>query len=57
MSKRTEVKVDKKELEKKCQQLQKQREEMWGRLGMDWRKGSCLPNPKDAWDETSYSLR
>jgi len=43
MSKHTEDKVGKKELEKRCQQLQKEREEMWERLGMNWRKGTCLP--------------
>ncbi len=43
MSKHTEDKVDKKELEKRCRQLQKEREEMWERLGMNWRKGTCLP--------------
>lgn len=43
MSKHTKVKVDRKELEKRCRQLQKEREEMWERLGMNWRKGTCLP--------------
>jgi len=57
MSNRTEGKVDKKELEKRCQQLQKEREEMWESLGMNWRKGTCLPNPKDIWDKTSFCLR
>ena len=38
MSKHTEDKADK--------MLKKEREEMWERLGMDWRKGTCLPNPK-----------
>jgi hypothetical protein len=49
MSKHTEDKADKKELylEKRSRQLQKEREEMWERLGMNWRKGTCLPNPKD----------
>jgi hypothetical protein len=56
MSKHTEDKVDKKELEKRCQQLQEEREEMWERLGMNWRKGTCLPNPKDIWDKTSFKL-
>jgi len=51
-----EDKVDKKELEKRCQQLQKEREEMWERLGMNWRKGTCLPNPRDIWDKTSFKL-
>jgi hypothetical protein len=57
MSNPIEDKVDKKELEKRCQQLQKEREEMWERLGMNWRKGTCLPNPKHVWDKTSYSLQ
>ena len=56
MSKHTKDKGDKKELEKRCQQLQKDREEMWERLGMNWRKGTCLPNPKDIWDKTSFKL-
>ena len=58
MSKHTEDNVDKKEryLEKRCQQLQKEREEMWERLGMNWRKGTCLPNPKHIWDKTSFKL-
>jgi len=56
MSKHTEDKVDKKELEKRCQQLQEEREEMWERLGMNWRNGTCLPNPKDIWDKTSFKL-
>ena len=53
----TEDGVGKKELEKRCQQLQKEREEMWESLGMNWRKGTCLPNPKDIWDKTSFCLR
>ena len=36
-------KVGKRELEKRCQQLQKEREEMWERLGMDWQKGNGGP--------------
>ena len=48
MSKHTEDKADK--------TLKKEREEMWERLGMDWRKGTCLPNPKDIWDKTSFKL-
>ena len=56
MSKHTEDKADNKELEKRCQQLQKEREEMWERLGMNWRKGTCLPNPKHIWDKTSFKL-
>ena len=39
----TEDGVGKKELEKRCQQLQKEREEMWERLGMNWKENSCLP--------------
>ena len=35
MSKHTEDKADKK--------LKKEREEMWERLGMNWRENSCLP--------------
>ena len=57
MLKRTEGKVDKKELEKSCQQLRREREEMWESLGMNWKKNSCLPNPKDIWDQTSFCLR
>tara|TARA_R110000765_G_scaffold231307_1_gene334690 strand:+ start:538 stop:693 length:156 start_codon:yes stop_codon:yes gene_type:complete len=34
-------------MEKKYQQLQKEREEMWERLGMNWREGSCLPAEKE----------
>ena len=30
-------------MEKKYQQLQKEREEMWERLGMNWKENSCLP--------------
>ena len=44
----TEDKVDKKELEKRCQQLQREREEMWEKLGMNWRENSCLPAPKES---------
>lgn len=33
-------------MEKKYQQLQKEREQMWERLGMNWREGSCLPTKK-----------
>ena len=40
----------------RCQQLLREREEMWERLGMNWRKGTCLPNPKDIWDKTSFKL-
>ena len=29
-------------MEKKYQQLQKEREEMWERLGMNWKENSCL---------------
>lgn len=47
MLKHTEVKADKKEVEMRCRQLQKEREEMWERLGMNWREGTCLPNLKD----------
>ena len=45
MSNHTEDKADKKEryLEKRSRQLQKEREEMWERLGMNWRENSCLP--------------
>lgn len=46
MSNSIEDKVDKKELEKRCQQLQREREEMWERLGMNWKENSCLPAPK-----------
>ena len=53
MSRHTEVRVDKKELEKKCQQLQKEREEMWESLGMNWRENSCLPIAKE---RVSYSF-
>ena len=35
MSNHTEDKADKK--------LKKEREEMWERLGMNWRENSCLP--------------
>ena len=42
MSKHTEDKADKKELEKRCQQLQKEREEMWERLGHELAKGYLL---------------
>ena len=58
MSNHTEDKADKKEryLEKRSRQLQKEREEMWERLGMNWRKGTCLPNPKHIWDKTSFKL-
>ena len=35
MSKHTEDKADKK--------LKKEREEMWERLGMNWKENSCLP--------------
>ena len=45
--KATEDRVDKKELEKRCQQLQKEREEMWERLGMNWKENSCLPKPSE----------
>ena len=31
-----EDKVDKKELEKRCQQLRREREEMWESLGTNW---------------------
>jgi len=48
--------ANKKDLEKRCRQLQKEREEMWERLGMNWRKGVCSPNPKDIWDKTSFKL-
>lgn len=34
-------------MEKKCQELQKEREEMWERLGMNWKEGSCLPKAKE----------
>ena len=34
-------------MEKKYQQLQKEREQMWERLGMNWREGSCLPKVKE----------
>ena len=34
-------------MEKKYQQLQKEREEMWERLGMNWKEGSCLPKAKE----------
>ena len=34
-------------MEKKYQQLQKEREEMWERLGMNWRENSCLPKPSE----------
>ena len=47
MSKHTEDKVGKKELEKRCQQLQKEREEMWERLGMNWKENACLPKPSE----------
>ena len=45
MSNHTEDKADKKEryLEKRSRQLQKEREEMWERLGMNWKENSCLP--------------
>jgi len=45
MSNHTEDKADKKEryLGKRSRQLQKEREEMWERLGMNWRENSCLP--------------
>jgi hypothetical protein len=49
-------KGDKGKLEKRCRQLQKEREEMWERLGMNWRKGVCSPNPKDIWCKTSFKL-
>ena len=42
-----ESKISKKELEKRCQQLQQEREEMWERLGMNWKEGSCLPKGKE----------
>ncbi len=35
MSKHTEDKADK--------MLKKEREEMWERLGMNWKENSCLP--------------
>jgi hypothetical protein len=47
MSNHTGAKVDKKELEKRCDQLQKEREEMWERLGMNWNENSCLPTAKE----------
>ena len=34
-------------MEKKYQQLQKEREEMWERLGMNWKEGICLPAKKE----------
>ena len=53
MSNHTEAKVgkerkdwDKRFIESKCQQLQKEREEMSEKLGMNWRENSCLPAPK-----------
>ena len=30
-------------MEKKYRQLQKERGEMWERLGMNWKENSCLP--------------
>ena len=39
MLKRTEDKADK--------MLQKEREEMWERLGMNWKENSCLPKPSE----------
>ena len=38
-SKHTEDKADKK--------LKKEREEMWERLGMNWRENSCLPKTSE----------
>ena len=35
---------------------EERREEMWERLGMNWRKGTCLPNPKYPWGKTSFKL-
>tara|TARA_R100001377_G_scaffold21499_1_gene11387 strand:- start:247 stop:456 length:210 start_codon:yes stop_codon:yes gene_type:complete len=34
-------------MEKKYQQRQKEREEMWESLGMNWKEGSCLPKAKE----------
>ena len=34
-------------MEKKHQQLQKEREELWERLGMNWKKGTSLPAKKE----------
>jgi hypothetical protein len=34
-------------MKKKYQRLQKEREEMWERLGMNWREDSCLPTEKE----------
>ena len=31
----------------KSNRLQKEREEMWERLGMNWKEGSCLPKAKE----------
>ena len=31
----------------KSNRLQKEREEMWERLGMNWKKGTCLPAKKE----------
>jgi hypothetical protein len=45
MSRDTKDKADRKELKKRCEQLQVEREEMWERLGMNWRESSCLPKP------------
>ena len=39
MLKRTEDKADK--------MLQKERQEMWERLGMKWKENSCLPKPSE----------
>jgi hypothetical protein len=39
MLKRTKDKADK--------MLQKEREEMWERLGMNWKENSCLPKPSE----------
>jgi len=49
-----------KQLEERCQQLQKEREEMWERLGMNWQKGTCLPSGPSlvhVWGKTSYCLK
>ena len=47
MSKHIEDKGDKMELKDRCRQLQKEREEMWERLGMNWTESSCLPRAKE----------
>ena len=53
MSKRTEAKADKERkewdewvIENLCQRNIMEREEMWEKLGMNWKENSCLPAPK-----------